>query len=122
MTSQTKNKNILVVEDDKLSESLIKSALGRDYLCEFVNSGKEAIEKAKKENYSFMIFDIGLKEMTGIQALNEIRKIPGYEKTPALAITAYVFNKEEIFYEGGFTHFLQKPFGTGEILKILKEN
>lgn len=121
MTSKLSNKNILVVEDDKLSVSLINKAIGKRYLCDFVVSGIDAIEKAKTARYDFLILDIGLKEITGIEVLNKIRKIPGYEKTPALAITAYVFHKEEILYDGGFTYFLQKPFGTEEILKILEQ-
>lgn len=122
MTEINKDRKILIVEDDNLNQSLLKSTLSRRFMCDFVSTGTDAIEKAKNTQYSFLILDIGLKEMTGIQALNEIRKISGYEETPALAITAYIFEREDIFYEGGFTHFLQKPFGTEELLKILKDN
>lgn len=121
MTALTKDKKILIVEDDDLNRSLMKNALRKFYSCDFASTGTEAIEKAMETQYAFMIFDIGLKEMTGTEALKEIRKIPGYEKTPALAITAYIFSKEEILYEGGFTHFLQKPFRIEEIIKILEE-
>jgi CheY-like chemotaxis protein len=55
-------------------------------------------------------------------ATKEIRKIKGYEKTPIVALTAYVRegDKEE-FLAGGCTHFLGKPFSTKQLLDLIEK-
>ncbi len=116
---EPEKKRLLVVEDDELSISLMKSGLNKYYNCDFVSLGKEALNKARENEYFGIVLDIGLKEMTGIEALKEIRKLPGYTSVPVVGISAYIFEKDELFYEGGFSHFLQKPFNTEEIVEAL---
>jgi len=66
--------------------------------------------------------DIGLKGMDGLQATGEIRKIPGYEKTPIVALTAYAMEGDkERFFNGGCSHYLSKPFSNNELLNLIND-
>ena len=59
---------ILVVEDDRTSQQLIKIYLDQKFAVEIVNSGEEAIESAKKNLYDLILMDINLGQgKNGIQ-------------------------------------------------------
>ena len=59
--------------------------------------------------------DIGLKGMSGLDAAQEIKKLPGYKDTPIVAVTAYAMvGDKEKFLEGGCTHYISKPFDINE--------
>lgn len=86
---------ILVVEDDRTSQQLVKIYLYQKFVVEIVGSGEEAIESAKKNLYDLILMDINLgKGKNGIQTSKEIRKLPEYVSIPIIAMTA--FEKSEI--------------------------
>ena len=65
--------------------------------------------------------DINLgKDMNGMVVVREIRKLPGYAKTPIVALTAFVLpGDREEFIKGGCTHYLGKPFTQNQLFKLL---
>nr|HPO49259.1 PAS domain S-box protein [Spirochaetota bacterium] len=77
MNSNSK-KNILIVEDDKVSSLLIKDLLEKSgYIVTSVYSGEEAIEKVVKEDFTpnLILMDIDLgRGIDGTQAAKEILK------------------------------------------------
>ena len=115
-------KKTLLVEDDEYTVFAIKRVL-KD-ICNFdiTNNGFEAVEKAKINKYDIILMDIGLKEMDGLEATKEIRKIKGYEKTPIVALTAYAMEGDkEKFLEGGCSHYISKPFSNESLKKLVTE-
>ncbi len=72
-----KMSNKIIVVDDVFDAGLmIKKILERKgYVVSFFTEEQEAIESAKNENYDLAILDIKLKKMTGIEVLEEIKKI-----------------------------------------------
>ena len=114
--------NALIVEDEIDNISLIKAVLKSFIKLEHVLEGEKAVEKCKHEKYSLIIMDIGLKRMDGIQATKLIRKIPGYEETPIIALTAFAMaGDRQKFVSGGCTDYLSKPFGVSELISIVKK-
>ena len=114
---------ILLVEDDISSSDITKLFLKDICNIEIANDGKTAIEMAKAKKYPTILMDIGLgRNMNGIQATKEIRKIPGYENTPIVALTAYAMkgDKEE-FLANGLTDYMSKPFEKNELVKWVKK-
>ena len=67
--------------------------------------------------------DINLgKDIDGIMATQEIRKMKGYKDTPIVALTAYVREGDEKeFLAGGCTHFLGKPFTVKQLLWLVEQ-
>jgi PAS domain S-box-containing protein len=109
------DKKILLVEDD--SDTILTIQVILKNLCEMetVTNGYEAIEKTKKNKYDVILMDIGLKGMSGLDAAQEIKKLPGYKDTPIVAVTAYAMvGDKEKFLEGGCTHYISKPFDINE--------
>lgn len=113
---------VLYVEDDPVSVDIVKSFGGKYCKVEGASTGNEGIEKAKKKIYDAVLMDINLGfDMNGIQATKEIRKIPGYESVPIVAITAFaMIGDREEFYECGCTHYISKPFTKIDIVELLK--
>jgi len=119
-----KNKaTILLVEDEPMNLQIIEAMLSKNYNVISVSSGQKAIEEVNKKSFDIILMDINLKnEMNGIMAVQIIREIKGYEKTPIAAMTAYAANKDrDEFLASGCTHYIAKPFSKKEILKLMLE-
>ncbi len=112
---------ILVVEDDRTSQQLIKIYLDQKFAVEIVNSGEEAIESAKKNLYDLILMDINLGQgKNGIQTSMEIRKLSEYISIPIVAVTA--FEKSEIvdfFSSNGMDLYLEKPYLRHHLLEVI---
>jgi CheY-like chemotaxis protein len=105
------DKKILIVEDDDDNVMAIKIILRNICVIDTIDSGMGAIEMSKANKYNLILMDIGLKGMNGLEAAQEIKKIPGYEKTPIVAVTAYAMvGDKEKFLQEGCTHYISKPF------------
>ncbi len=54
--------------------------------------------------------DIALPEMNGIEAMNEIRKVPSLEQVPVIAVSASAMKGDrEDFISLGFDGYISKP-------------
>lgn len=116
-------KKILLVEDDDVNAKIILRFLEEEYAPEWVKSGIEAIELAKTNKFNCFLMDISLKgELDGLMTSARIRKIPGYEHSPIIAVTAYAMvGDKEKFLNCGCTHYISKPFSKQELLFLLKK-
>ena len=118
---------ILLVEDDRLTRKLIKAGLKKISEVDFAEDGETAIKLADKTTYPIILMDIALGYgIDGIEATKIIRKIPGYKKTPIVAVTAFaMIGDKEIFLSQGMTHYFPKPIKILDlqdlIIELLKE-
>jgi len=111
---------ILVAEDDILNQELIKAIL-KDWGIEFniVSNGLEAVKDVKHNNYDFILLDINMPKMNGIEAVKEIKKLTN---TPVIALSANVFKKDvESYFEAGFDDYISKPITLSGLEKIFKK-
>ena len=113
--------SILIVDDDKsvcLYLETVLSLIG--YKVKSVNSGKDALEQIKKEEFSVVILDIMMPEMDGLSTLQEIRKIDHH--LPVVMLSALGQTKMIVkAMKLGATDYVTKPFEDAE-LKIAVEN
>jgi CheY-like chemotaxis protein len=117
-----KNILILLVEDDDINGRVIGRYLKELYNVDWVKTGEQALELVHQKNYDCILMDISLSgSMDGLMTTERIRKIPGYENTPVVAVTAYAMpGDEEKFLSRGCSHYIAKPFTHEEILTLLK--
>ncbi len=86
-----KNLKILLVEDDEINRMMIRQFLqNRKLDFEEASNGQEAIIMAKKQMFDLIIMDVRMPVIDGYEATRRIRKIPGYENIPVIALTADV--------------------------------
>ena len=120
-----KNETILVVDDEVEVGDVVKTLLSSvGFSVDFVESGKNALERLKNGNYTFLITDINMPEMNGFDLINTVVK-----DNPEISIIAMTgFDKDYTYMEvvnAGANDFIIKPFKIDEIeakiIRILKE-
>ena len=109
------------LEDQFDSQLLISSQLKDLKRIEFATGLENALPILSKSEFDFIIMDIKLEgDFDGFDALKIIRKLPGYENIPVIAVTAYSLPTEHAkFLSAGFNAYLPKPFLRDDILNSL---
>lgn len=111
------NRNILVVEDNKINQMITKKILEKNKMkCLVADNGTEAIQLVKDNNFDVVLMDIHMPGISGIEATHEIRK---FDKTlPIIALTAVTIDENlDDFYRAGFNEIIPKPFKTEEFFE-----
>jgi len=113
---------VLYVEDDRVLNHLVKIYFRDSYETIGVFNAESAMEKLPEYTFRFFLLDINLGEgMNGIDLLKQIRKIPGYVKTPAIAVTAYALEGDrEYLLSSGFDGYIPKPFTKKQLLDYME--
>ncbi len=113
---------VLVVDNDEVSLNYLNYILNKYFTIHTANDGAGAIKFAAENKYDLILMDIGLGTgMNGMEVTQEIRNIPGYEKTPVVAVTGFAMkNDKREFLSRGLTHYISKPFTKFELLKLIK--
>ncbi|HSG44213.1 MAG TPA: response regulator [Anaerolineales bacterium] len=110
---------ILSVEDNPDNRMLVRRILlSEDYnLLEAVNAA-EALEVLKTAKPDLILMDINMPDMDGYTLTAKIKKMPGFERMPILALTANVMrgDKEKVL-EAGCDGYIQKPIDFDELLR-----
>ena len=111
--------HILVVDDDDGIRDLVKKYLNEnDYLINTASNAEEAQRKIEIISFDIIILDIMMPGKSGLQFLNEIKKIID---TPVILLTAKSEAKERIEgLEIGADDYLAKPFEPKELLLRIK--
>jgi len=115
---------VLLVEDEATNRQYVKIVLSNlNYDVQIAEDGPSALDMARKGHFDTILMDINLgKDMNGIQAMKEIRKIQRYRKVPIIAVTANAMqgHKEEFLAEG-FDHYLSKPFNMTQLSRLIHD-
>ncbi len=112
--------SVLLVEDNPDTRFLMQHLLQDVYDVEAAADGAEAQALARKRIYDLVLMDIDLGGgPDGIATLESLRRIPGYEAVPFIALTAYALpGDRERFIRAGFDNYLSKPFDIEELLQL----
>ena len=115
--------NCLYIEDQVDSQILFKVQLKGLKDIQFAPSFEDALPLLDKYSFDFIVIDINLQgEYNGLDALKLIHKMPGYEKTPIVAVTAYVLpGDKEKFIAAGFDDFIAKPIFREKMIDSLQK-
>ncbi|MFA5403464.1 MAG: PAS domain S-box protein [Ignavibacteria bacterium] len=120
---EKRNVQLLCVDDDSFTREYLEYILKNVYDISFAENGLTAIEMAKSQRYSLILMDINLgKGMDGIETTRKIRKLPGYNNIPVIAMTAFAMKGDrEEFLNGGMKDYISKPFKSDELIKMIEK-
>jgi CheY-like chemotaxis protein len=113
---------LLVVDDNETNCRLIEGIFaGSHHRLFFGANGTEAVNKARELKPDVMLLDVRMPGMNGYEALQEIRKIPGLEFLPIIAVTASNLLSEDNSLKERFSGFVRKPFSKQELFAELAD-
>lgn len=121
LRSDYKGKKILIVDDNKLNIKVARRALNDfGFSIDEAYNGEECLNLIRSGNsYDLILMDIMMPVMSGTTALNELKKIEGFN-TPVIALTAdAISGSEEKYKSEGFVCYIAKPFSKEQIQEKL---
>lgn len=106
-----KDIKILLVDDEQDILEIVGYNLSQEgYQIVTASNGKEAITKAKKEQPHLIIMDVMMPEMDGIEACENIRKIPELQDTIITFLTARSEDYSQVAgFDAGADDYIAKP-------------
>jgi len=119
-----KNLKILFVDDSATIRDMVESSLLQlGYLdIESANDGEEALALAQEEEYDFIITDINMPNMDGLELIRRLRDKLYYASIPIMVLTTeYSDSMKKKGREVGATSWIVKPFDTALLDRAIKE-
>ena len=109
---------ILVVDDEKNIRRTLHMVLeGPGYDVVEAGSAEEALARLDEEDIDLVVLDVRLPEMSGIEALDRIRKRPGLDAMPVIMISGHASLAEAVHsVQLGAADFLEKPLDRDRVL------
>jgi two-component system, cell cycle response regulator DivK len=116
-------KTVLVVEDNKDNLQIITYALQRaGYEVINAETGEEGVDLAIASRPFFVVMDIDLPGIDGIEATRQIRASEADGSIPIIAFTSYAMVEDrEKLLGAGFNGYFEKPFDPLTIMAQIHE-
>ena len=114
---------VLLVEDTEDNRFMMRRLLEMAgyRVIETIN-GEEAVSLAKAESPGLILMDLSLPVIDGLAATRLIRKLPQFESTPIIAVSAHDtsdFQSEAI--DAGCNSYVTKPIDFNELEELIGE-
>ena len=116
------NVKILLVDDEPdILEIISYNLSAQGYNVSTANNGLQAIKKARKEQPHLIILDVMMPEMDGIEACEQIRKIPELQHTLITFLTARGEDYSQVAgFEAGADDYITKPIKPKVLVSKIK--
>src|ERR1044071_3017308 len=114
---------VLLVEDNAINQRVARRFLER-VGCEVqvVGDGRQAVEAFERNRYTFILMDMLMPVMDGLEATRRIRELEtgGTRRTPIVALTANaMMGTLERCLEAGMDDYLTKPLDISRLQDVL---
>ena len=110
---------ILVIEDDRANQTLVRDVLENSgYRCEVVSSAEEGLLLAEALHPALILLDIKLPGMDGVTAARHLKHSPATRGIKLIGMSAHAMvNEVELIETADFDAFITKPFSYKALLK-----
>ena len=113
---------ILVVDDEEqLKETVIMHLELEGFNVLSASNGVEALEVLKNSKVNFILSDIKMPEMDGMNLTKEVRRV--YDKIPVILLVSGWRNySEKDALEYGALGLIEKPFDMDKIIELILQS
>ncbi len=113
--------SVLVVDDDLFLQELMADILDTTGLnVSTAYNGMEAVEQVRMKRFEIILIDMQMPVMSGVEATQQIRKIPWYKKTPILGLTGNILKTDhEACRNAGMNDVYIKPLNYEQLCQLL---
>jgi signal transduction histidine kinase len=120
--SDAPNVPVLVVDDSEETVELLQLFFERrGYDVVGAGSAAEAVRRAGERVPGLIISDISMPGVDGYSLLAELRRMPGLEGVPAIALTGHAMDEDRVrALEAGFSVHVPKPVDPDELLRVVR--
>lgn len=111
-----------LVVDDEPDITFMFAFLLQQSGYEVVTAGSayEALEAAQSGRFDVVVSDIGMSGMNGYELVEALRRLPGYETVPVIAMTGFAEYADRLKAESaGFNAHLSKPVDPLVLLDLI---
>ncbi len=121
---QGRRRLALLVDDQASNRSLLQSLLEPlGFASIEAGNGQEAFDQARQHRPDFIIMDLVMPVMSGIEATRALRALPQFSDTLIIASSASVFESDrQQSMQAGCNIFLPKPIRGQQLLDIIGEH
>ena len=118
-----KQSKLLVVEDNRETQLLIKIALRKEFDIQIADCANDAMIQLTNNHFDLVLLDVNLNgQGDGKSILLNIRGKMQNSKLPVIITTAYDLNTDDKkFFDENANGFVQKPFVKNELLNSIKQ-
>ncbi len=110
--------SILIVEDEAIVRESLRDSLKEDHDVTTAETGEEALELIKKQDFDILVVDVRLPDRSGLQVVKEVKETKPYVRS--IVITA--FPSVELAVEAmkqGAVDYLIKPVRADDLEKLI---
>jgi signal transduction histidine kinase len=113
---------VLLVDDSSETLELLELLFKRQgYEVFGAGSAAEAIRRAGERRPGVIISDISMPGVDGYTLLAELRRMPGLEAVPAIALTGHAMDEDRArALAAGFSVHISKPVDPEELLRVVR--
>ncbi|MBV9923497.1 MAG: response regulator [Acidobacteria bacterium] len=113
---------VLVVDDSTETLELLEMLFThKGYEVFGAGSAAEAVRRARERRPGLIISDISMPGTDGYALLAELRRMPGLEAVPAIALTGHAMDEDRTrALEAGFSVHIPKPVDPDELLRVVR--
>ncbi|MBK5378673.1 response regulator [Pseudomonas sp. TH08] len=119
---QGEGRNVLLVEDNPVNQTVIEAMLrSLGFTVSVATDGAQAVRSAEGNDYEVILMDCRLPIIDGYEATRQIRRLPGRSEVPIIALTANALQGDrETCLSAGMNDYLAKPFKRNDLQQILQ--
>jgi two-component system chemotaxis response regulator CheY len=115
-------RSVLIVDDDPFIRKLIATTLEdvSSFEMRQAADGIDAVQSATEHPPTIIFLDVHMPRLDGIDALRQLRALPG-DRATIVMLTAAGAEREREARDAGADLFLTKPFSPLDLLRIVDE-
>lgn len=114
---------ILAVDDNEANLKLVTALLSElgVQVCA-ATSGQEAIDMVSRTAIEMVLMDIQMPGMTGLEATQHIRRLPGKGALPIIALTAHALaDEKDVLLKSGMNDYQTKPISLEQLADCIRK-